>query len=113
MINQQMGYYSQTDPSQVRQLPCYFVQNINEAYNWGIAPGNALLFKDVDGVHVYMKGLGMPYDKPVFEVYTKEQQSIEQPVQSHNTELDALKEEMSKLKDAMRKLNNKIKAGDD
>ena len=109
------GYYFPQEanfPQQTRQFSYFFVQNINEAYNWAIAPGSYLVFKDQDGIHFYTKSLGLsPYDKVQFEVFTKEQAQVEQ--QQMPNELDALKEEMSKLKDAMRKLNNKIKAGDD
>ena len=105
-------------PQQTRQFSYFFVQNINEAYNWAIAPGNFLVFKDQDGIHFYTKSLGLsPYDKVQFEVYTKEQPQAEMqaPVQQTNTEYDSLKEEISKLKEAMKKLNNKItdkKVGD-
>ena len=116
MINQQAGYnyYPQEVTNQVQMpnvLPCYFVQSINEAYNWRVAPGNCLIFKDIDGVHIYTKSQGLPYEKPAFDIYTKEQAQVE--TQSNNSEFDSLKDEISKLKDAMRKLNNKIKAGDD
>lgn len=115
-----MNYYppNQAQPPSPNQLYFYYA-NINEAYNWGIAPGNLLLFKDPDGVHFYMKSLGTSYgERPLFEVYTKEQpqtQTTETQSQQQPSELDSLKDEIARLKEAMKKLNNKLndrKAGD-
>lgn len=117
MINQNAGgYYPQQDYVQQpnRQVTFYWVTNINEAYNWGIAPGSSLIFRDQDNKHVYIKSLNTPYEKPVFEVFTKEQQQVEDP-QTNDDSLNVLKDEISKIKEALKKLNNKIsdrKVGD-
>ena len=67
-----------------------------------------------------MKSLGTSYgERPLFEVYTKEQPQTQttetQPSQQQPSELDSLKDEIARLKEAMKKLNNKLndrKAGD-
>ena len=109
------GYMPQNYGQQNKPQSFYFVQNINEAYNWPIAPGNFLVFKDQDNTHLYTKSLGSPYDKFVFEVYTKDgtNQSYESTEKSSD-DIESLKDEMSKIKNALRKLNDKIsgKAGD-
>ena len=116
--NQGYGYYSPPQEQYVQQpalmrpngqVQCYFVQNINEAYNWQVAPGNFLVFKDQDNIHIYTKSLATPYDKVMFDVYTKEQPANNtQTTENKESELDDLREEISKMKDAMRKLNDRI-----
>ena len=114
------SYYPTREQSQApspNQLYFYYA-NINQAYNWGIAPGNLLLFKDPDGAHFYIKSLGTSYgERPVFEVYTKEQPQTqtEPQQQQQNSEFDSLKEDIARLKEAMKKLNGKLndrKGGD-
>ena len=109
MFNQQ-GYNDYSQQQNRQYYPNYIVvQNINEAYNWAISPGSTLIFKDQDNMHIYIKSLSSPYDRPMFEVFTKEQE------QSQTSEIDTLKEEMNRLKEAMKKLNSKItekKVGD-
>jgi len=112
---QQQGQMPQNYGQQNRSPSFYIVQNINEAYNWPIAPGNVLVFKDQDNTHLYTKSLGSPYDKFIFEIYTKDNtnQSCE-PTGKNSDDIESLKDEMSKIKNALRKLNDKIsgKAGD-
>lgn len=119
MINQNQAFYAppqqeqfvQPMAQQSRPFPYYPVSNINEAYNWAVAPGSYMVFRDQDGIHFYTKSLASPYDKPMFEVYTKEpsvqQQTMEQ-TENDDNEIDLLKEDISKIKDALRKLNDKI-----
>lgn len=46
------------------------VQNIEEARNWPVAPGNSVTFKDENAPRVYTKTMGFSQlDRPIFEVY--------------------------------------------
>ena len=88
-----------------KQYSYYFVKDTGEAYNWPIAPGNLLVFKDQDGMHFYTKSLGYsPYDKPIFEVYTKEVQAQEQKPDS---DFELLKKEIAEIKSKLSEINNR------
>lgn len=46
------------------------VRSIEEAFNWPIAPGNSITFKDENAPFVYTKTKGFsPLEQPVFEKY--------------------------------------------
>jgi hypothetical protein len=46
------------------------VRSVEEAYNWPVAPGNSLMFKDENSPYVYTKTRSFSQlDQPVFERY--------------------------------------------
>ena len=96
-------YYNYPNANRQAQYAYYFVKDKGEAVNWFIAPGSLLVFKDQDNVHFYTKSLGYsPYDKPIFEVYTKEVQiqerSPEDSIQELREAMSALQKQISELK---------------
>lgn len=88
------------------------VRSIEEAYNYPVAPGNSITFKDENSPYVYTKTKGFSQlDPPVFEKYRlvkEEEQSHNQtsaephetPVQAKNydDEIKALWDEIDVLK---------------
>ena len=74
-----------------------FVQDMTEAQNWPIAPGNHLVFEDTSGTCFYTKSLGFaPNDRPVFQIFKREEQT--QPVTESKSEVDSLKSDIAELK---------------
>jgi hypothetical protein len=73
-----------------------FVQDITEAQNWAIAPGNHLVFEDANGKFFYTKSLGFaPNDRPVFQIFKRDDQvRTEEP----KSEVDSLKSDIAELK---------------
>lgn len=102
---------------QVQNNGIITVRNKQEAYNYPIAPGNSLTFKNETEPYIYTKTLGFSQlDRPVFEVFRLERENVttevipEQPAveQSFLTienaalmqnEINTLKEEIKFLKD--------------
>ena len=98
-MNEYYGY-----PKQQPQYAYYFVKDKGEALNWFIAPGSLLVFKDQDNVHFYTKSLGYsPYDKPIFEVYTRE---VQMPEQSNTNDIQDLREALSALQKQISEIKN-------
>ncbi len=57
------------------------VRNKQEAYNYPIAPGNSLTFKNETEPYIYTKTLGFSQlDRPVFEVFRLERENDIQDV---------------------------------
>lgn len=93
------------------------VRNKEEAFNYPIAPGNSLTFKNETAPYIYTKTLGFSQlDQPIFEVFRLEKEdnaeapktALEKPVVQFLTideanvlkaEIDALKQEVQFLKD--------------
>lgn len=102
---------------QVQNNGIITVRNKQEAFNYPIAPGNSLTFKNETEPYIYTKTLGFSQlDRPVFEVFRLERENVttevipEQPAveQSFLTienaalmqnEINTLKEEIKFLKD--------------
>lgn len=64
------------------------VRSIEEAFNYPVAPGNSITFKDENAPYVYTKTKGFSQlEQPVFEKYrlVKEEdiQQVQTPVQAH------------------------------
>ena len=117
---QQQPYYQQPMPYQnyqaqqrqeqfTRSYNYNFVQDITEAQNWPIAPGNHLVFEDANGTCFYTKSLGFaPNDRPVFMIFRREEQAhIEEPT----SEVDSLKSDIAELKKAFEQFTNRQKGG--
>ena len=67
-----MPYQYQPQYQQPQQMATGFVsvRNIEEAFNYPIAPGNSITFKDENAPYVYTKTKGFsPLEQPVFERY--------------------------------------------
>ena len=66
------GYY-QTQPQYNQQIQnggFVSVRSIEEAFNWPVAPGNSITFKDENQPFVYTKTKGFsPLEQPIFERY--------------------------------------------
>ena len=94
-MNDYLNYYPTVGRQEPRQYSYFFFFYIGEAYNWLIAPGSLLVFKDQDNIHFYTKSLGYsPYDKPIFEVFTREAQAQEQKPDS---DFELLKKKVAEL----------------
>lgn len=93
------------------------VRTRQEAFNYPIAPGNSLTFKNETEPYIYTKTLGFSqFDRPVFEVFRLEREDLTQdavPEQESTetsymtlddatllqNEINALKEEVKLIKD--------------
>lgn len=81
------------------------VRSIEEAYNWPIAPGNSLTFKDECAPYIYTKTKGISQlEPPVFERFrlVKEdpQEATQKPVTAFDAEgqIKSLWEEVNAIK---------------
>ena len=121
---QQMQYGQQAAP-QIQNGGFVSVRGIEEAFNWPVAPGNSIMFKDENAPYVYTKTKGFSQlDQPIFERYrlVKEEDSQSsktaqnEPVAQQNydeqikllwDEIDAIKGQIStsqpKTKKAVKK----------
>lgn len=85
---------------QQMQYFVYFVNSREEAERWPVGPGNVLIFRQTDGSFVYIKSLGFsPYDKPVFEVFSKAIEQASTPVPAVDEEYKKILEANSKAID--------------
>ena len=65
----QVNQYYQGTP-QIQNGGFIPVKSIEEAYNWAVAPGNSITFKDENAPYVYTKTKGFsPLEPAVFEKY--------------------------------------------
>lgn len=102
--------YQQQQPQQSIQGTGFIsVPRMEVAYNWPVAPGNSLMFKDDNAPYVYTKTRGFSQlDEPVFETYrlVKEdvaaqrqpQQAEPQKQADYSGDINALWEEIKLLK---------------
>ena len=74
------GYqYGYQQPQAPQNGSFVSVRSIEEAYNWPVAPGNSITFKDENAPFVYTKTKGFsPLEQPVFERYrlVKEEEAV-------------------------------------
>ena len=78
-------------------------QDIKEAQNWPIAPGNHLVFEDANGKFFYTKSLGFaPNDIPVFSIFKREESK---------SEMDCLKSDIAELKQLFEQFTTNEKKG--
>ena len=112
--------YQQQQSPQIQSGGFIPVKSIEEAYNWPVAPGNSITFKDENSPYVYTKTKGFsPLEPPVFERYRlvkEEDQRTEKPAEAAKTapetvdystdiktiyeEIDALKKQIKALQSA-------------
>ena len=85
---QQMPQMPQMQPQQqqIQNSGFVSVRSIEEAFNWPVAPGNSITFKDENAPYVYTKTKGFsPLEQPVFERYrlVKEEDAIRMAPNQH------------------------------
>ena len=69
-INQYYPYQFYQQPQQIQSGGLVSVRSMEEAYNYPVAPGNSITFKDETQPFVYTKTKGFsPLEQPVFERY--------------------------------------------
>ena len=80
----QQSYQQQTQQSgqpQIQNGGFVSVRNIEEAFNWPVAPGNSITFKDENSPYIYTKTKGFSQlEAPIFERFrlVKEEDTREQ-----------------------------------
>jgi hypothetical protein len=108
--------YQQTN--QIQSGGLVSVRSVEEAYNYPVAPGNSITFKDETQPYVYTKTKGFsPLEQPVFEKYrlvkVDENNNIAQNTpKSHETAPDYEKQ-IKLLWDEVNALKSKIKGVND
>ena len=113
---QQMPYQNYQAQQRQEQIQQAFANSYNynyvrersEAENWPIAPGNHLVFEDMNGQSFYTKSLGFaPNDRPVFTVFERKNEVVPQVKEEPNrleTEVDCLKSDIAELKKLVEQL---------
>ena len=86
-------------PQTIQNSGFVSVRSVQEAFNYPVAPGNSILFKDENAPFIYTKTKGFSQlEEPVFERYRLVKEEPEQkPVQSDNVPEYALKSDLSAL----------------
>ena len=80
---QQNFQQPQQQSGQIQNSGFVSVRNVEEAYNYPVAPGNSITFKDENAPYVYTKTKGFSQlDQPVFEKYRLVKEE-EMPPESH------------------------------
>ena len=106
----QQMQYSQQPAQQIQNGGFVSVRGIEEAFNWPVAPGNSIMFKDENAPYVYTKTKGFSQlDQPVFERYrlvkegdaaqtqkTGQNQAVE--TQNYDEQIKLLWDEINALK---------------
>lgn len=94
-------------PQQIQNSGFVSVRSIEEAFNYPVAPGNSITFKDENAPYVYTKTKGTsPMEAPVFERYRLVKEDItpqsapNEPVKAFDSEgqINLLWEEINALK---------------
>lgn len=102
--------YGQQSQQQIQNGGFVSVRGIEEAFNWPVAPGNSIMFKDENAPYVYTKTKGFSQlDQPVFERYrlVKEEDASQSPrtlqnglenAQSYDEQINLLWDEINAIK---------------
>ncbi len=88
------------------------VSNEAEAFNYPVAHGNSVTFRNDNEPFVYIKSVGFsPLDRPIFEKYKKEEVETvnNKPVMDENPIFDELRAEITTLKTELDTLKAKLK----
>lgn len=88
------------------------VNNENEAFNYPVAHGNSVTFRNDNEPYVYIKSVGFsPLDRPIFEKYKKEEtETVDtKPALDENPIFDELRAEIATLKTELDTLKTKLK----
>lgn len=119
MQNAQNPAYQQMpqQPQQIQNGGFVSVRSMEEAFNYPIAPGNSITFKDENAPYVYTKTKGFSQlEQPVFEKYrlVKEEdiQQVQTPVQSSEkpVELPNYDKQINDLWDEINSLKARMEA---
>lgn len=88
-IPQQMNNYQsnmQQQPQQIQNGGFISVHNIQEAFNYPVAPGNSVTFKDENSSYIYVKTKGFSQlEEPIFKKFRLIEESDTQPQESTTT----------------------------
>lgn len=103
---------SQPQPMQIQNGGFVSVRSAQEAFNYPVALGNSVTFKDETAPYIYVKTRGFSQlEEPVFEqfqlVKVDNSQKATEPVQTTDTEY-ALKSDISALKEEIDLLKKKV-----
>lgn len=104
-------------PQQIQNGGFVSVRNIEEAFNWPVAPGNSITFKDENSPYVYTKTKGFSQlDQPIFEKYrlVKEEDAVQnrpQSTQSRDNGFDC-EEQIKQLWDELDALKTRLRASE-
>ena len=90
------------------------VANENVAFNYPVAYGNTVIFKDENNPYIYIKKMGFSQlESPVFEKYHRETPILPQnetkDSEADKVILDDLKSKIEALEDEIEALNDEIK----
>ena len=117
-----MAYNFYPYPQQQMQSGFVSVRSIEEAYNWPVAPGNSITFKDENSPFVYTKTKGFsPLEQPVFERYKlvkvenpvntpKTGESIDSQINLLWNEINGLKAQINGQKGASNEYDSRVSA---
>ena len=99
-------------PMQIQNGGFVSVRSAQEAFNYPVALGNSVTFKDETAPYIYVKTRGFSQlEEPVFEqfqlVKVDNSQKVAEPEQTVSTEY-ALKSELSALKEEIDLLKKKV-----
>ena len=113
--------YGQQSTQQIQNGGFVSVRGIEEAYNWPVAPGNSIMFKDENAPYVYTKTKGFSQlDQPVFERYrlvkeddasqgSNSPQNSPKDAQNYDNEIKLLWDEINALKGQINASTGKVK----
>lgn len=119
---QQYPYpYTQQQPQQIQNTGFVSVRSMEEAFNYPIAPGNSITFKDENQPYVYTKTKGFsPLEQPTFERYKLVKvedapQAPETPSEApkYDDQIKELWEEINAIKSRIKWRNRHDKSADD
>lgn len=106
------NYQMATQPQQIQNGGFVSVRSAQEAFNYPVALGNSVTFKDETAPFIYVKTRGFSQlEEPVFEqfqlVKVDNSQKVAEPAQTTSTEY-ALKSDISALKEEIDLLKKKV-----
>lgn len=121
--NYYQNFYPQQMPQQARSNDFILVPNEETARNYPVAPGNCVNFKDENASYIYTKTMGFSqFDQPIFKKYKLIEEEtrnlpekavevneainvsindLKSKIEVNSSEIDALKKELSELKDGV------------
>lgn len=114
--------YTQQQQYQTQNNAFVSVRSIEEAYNWPVAPGNSITFKDENNPFVYTKTRGFsPLEQPIFEKWRlvkvddmpqNTQNAPKQQTES-DRQINLLWKEVNALKSKIKGVNDDVQSADD
>lgn len=102
-------------PQQIQNSGFVSVRSIEEAFNWPVAPGNSITFKDENAPFVYTKTKGFsPLEQPTFERYRLVKEEETPQVNSdHGKSATNYDEQINMLWDEVNALKGKLNGNTD